>query len=140
MAMTMHVDIATAEAEIYSGPVTMLVARAENGEVGILPRHAPMLARLQPGEVRVTLQNGDTESFFVSGGMLEVQPRGVTILSDTGARAQDLDEAQALEAKRNAEEAIADRQSDFEYAKAQVELAEAVAQLRTIESLRKRVR
>ncbi len=139
MAMTIHVDIVSAEREIYSGTATMVFAPAEMGEVGIAPRHAPLLTRLVPGEVRVRDQQGNEQSFFVSGGMLEVQPHVVTVLSDTAVRAADLDEARALEAKRRAEEALADRQSDIDYARAQAELAEAVAQLRTIEKLRKRM-
>ena len=139
MAMTIHVDIVSAEREIFSGTATMVFAPAEMGEVGIAPRHAPLLTRLVPGEVRVRDQQGNEQSFFVSGGMLEVQPHVVTVLSDTAVRAADLDEAKALEAKRRAEEALADRQGDIDYARAQAELAEAVAQLRTIEKLRKRM-
>ena len=139
MAMTIHVDIVSAEREIFSGTATMVFAPAEMGEVGIAPRHAPLLTRLVPGEVRVRDQQGNEQSFFVSGGMLEVQPHVVTVLSDTAVRAADLDEAKALEAKRRAEEALKDRQSDIDYARAQAELAEAVAQLRTIEKLRKRM-
>lgn len=138
MAMEFHVDIVSAEAEIYSGPATMVFAPAEMGEVGIAPRHAPLLTRLVPGEVRVQTQGGEEHSFFVSGGMLEIQPHIVTVLSDVALRAKDIDEAAALQAKENAEKALADRQTDFEYAKAQAELAEAVAQLRTLEKLRHR--
>lgn len=136
--MEFHVDIVSAEAEIYSGPATMVFAPAEMGEVGIAPRHAPLLTRLVPGEVRVQTQGGEEHSFFVSGGMLEIQPHIVTVLSDVALRAKDIDEAAALQAKENAEKALADRQTDFEYAKAQAELAEAVAQLRTLEKLRHR--
>jgi len=136
--MEFHVDIVSAEAEIYSGPATMVFAPAEMGEVGIAPRHAPLLTRLVPGEVRVQTQGGEEYSFFVSGGMLEIQPHIVTVLSDVALRAKDIDEAAALQAKENAEKALADRQTDFEYAKAQAELAEAVAQLRTLEKLRHR--
>ena len=136
MAMTIHVDIVSAEGEIHSGKAEMVYAPAEMGEVGIAPRHAPMITRLKPGEVRV--QNGDEmEHIYVSGGMLEVQPHVVTVLADTAVRAHDIDEAAALEAKKRAEEALADRTGEFEYAKAQAELAEAVAQLRTIEKIRK---
>jgi F-type H+-transporting ATPase subunit epsilon len=136
MAMTLHVDIVSAEEEIYSGTATMVFAPAEMGEVGIAPRHTPLLSRLKPGEVRVRTQEGEELMFYVSGGMLEVQPHVVTVLSDTALRAKDLDETAALEAKERAEQALADRQSDFEYAKAQAELAEAVAQLRAIRKLR----
>ncbi|MFA7095608.1 MAG: F0F1 ATP synthase subunit epsilon [Gammaproteobacteria bacterium] len=139
MAMTMHVDIVSAEASIFSGLVEMLVAPAERGEVGILPHHAQMIASLRPGEVRVKIPNGEEQYFYVSGGLLEVQPHVVTVLADTAVRARDLDEAAALEAKRRAEEALANRQADFDYARAQAELAEAVAQLRAIERLRKQL-
>ncbi|HEB98467.1 MAG TPA: F0F1 ATP synthase subunit epsilon, partial [Thiotrichales bacterium] len=104
MAMTIHVDIVSAEAEIFSGPATMVYAPAEMGEVGIAPRHAPLITRLKPGEVRVVDQNGEEQSFFVSSGMLEVQPHVVTVLSDTAVRAENLDEAKALEAKQHAEQ------------------------------------
>ncbi len=137
MAMTLHVDIVSAEREIYSGTAEMVFAPAEMGEVGIAPRHAPMLTRLKPGEVRV--QTGKEELFFfVSGGMLEVQPHVVTVLADAAMRARDIDEAAAQEAKERAERTIAERTSEFEYAKAQAELAEAVAQLRAIRRLRER--
>jgi len=138
MAMTLHVDIVSAEAEIFSGTATMVFAPAEMGEVGIAPRHAPLLSRLKPGEVRVQTQEGEELSFFVSGGMLEIQPHVVTILSDTAIRADDLDEAQALEAKDRAEKLLADRSADIDYAKAQSELAQSMAQLAAIKKLRAR--
>src|SRR5512134_3127553 len=103
MAMTLHVDIVSAEAEIFSGTVTMVFAPAEMGEVGIAPRHAPLLTRLKPGEIRVQQADGSEQSFFVSGGMLEVQPHVVTVLADTAIRAHDLDEAAAIQAKERAE-------------------------------------
>jgi F-type H+-transporting ATPase subunit epsilon len=136
MSMTLHVDIVSAEEEIFSGTVTAVFAPAEMGEVGIYPRHTQLLTRLKPGEVRVETQEGDELSFYVSGGILEVQPHVVTVLSDTAIRAKDLDEAAALEAKERAERMLTDKRSDFEYAKAQAELAEAVAQLRAIQKLR----
>lgn len=136
MAMTLHVDIVSAEEAIYTGTATMVFAPAEMGEVGIAPRHTPLLTRLKPGEVRVRTQEGEELVFYVSGGMLEVQPHVVTVLSDTAIRAADLDEAKATEAKELAERMLADRNTEFEYAKAQAELAEAVAQLRTIRKLR----
>ncbi len=139
MAMTMHVDIVSAEQEIFSGPAEFLLAPAEMGEVGIMPRHTPFLSTLQSGEVKVTTPEGEEQYFYVSGGMLEVQPHTVTILSDTALRAKDLDEAAALEAKNRAEQALKDKKSDIDYAKAQAELAEAVAQLHTIQRLRKRM-
>ncbi|MEX2164332.1 MAG: F0F1 ATP synthase subunit epsilon [Sulfuricaulis sp.] len=139
MAMTIHVDIVSAEKEIYSGKAEMVFAPLVTGEVGILPRHAPLLARMKAGEVRV--RTGTEElSFYVSGGMLEVQPHVVTILADTAQRAKDLDEAAALKAKERAEEALRDRKADIDYAKAQAELAEAIAQLRAIQKLRERTR
>jgi len=138
MAMTMHVDIVSAENEIFSGPVTELYAPAEMGEVGIMPRHAPLLTTMKPGEVRLVLQGGDVESFFVNGGILEVQPHVVTILSDTAMRAVDLVEAAALEAKAKAEEAMADKKTGYDFARAKAELIEAIAQIETINKLRKR--
>lgn len=136
MAMMIHVDIVSAEGQIHSGTALMVFAPAEMGEVGIAPRHSPLLTRLQPGDVRVQLESGNMEHFYVSGGMLEVQPHVVTVLADTAIRAHDLDEAAALEAKRRAEDALAGQAAEMEYAKAQAELAEAIAQLRTIEKLR----
>lgn len=139
MAMTIHVDIVSAEKEIYSGTAEMVFAPLVTGEVGILPRHAPLLARMKPGEVRV--RNGEEELFFyVSGGLLEIQPHVVTVLADTAVRARDLDEAAALKAKERAEEAMRDRQAGIDYARAQAELAEALAQLRAIQKLREKVK
>jgi len=136
MAMTLHVDIVSAEAEIFSGTVTMVFAPAEMGEVGIAPRHAPLLTRLKPGEIRIQQADGSEQSFFVSGGMLEVQPHVVTVLADTAIRAHDLDEAAAVEAKERAERMLADKHADIDYAKAQAELAQSIAQLRAIQKLR----
>ena len=134
--MTTHVDIVSAEEAIFSGTAEMVYAPAEMGEVGIAPRHTQMITRLKPGEVR--LQTGDEEqSFYVSGGILEVQPHVVTVLADTAIRADDLDEAQAIKAKEKAEQTLKDKTSEVEYARAQAELAEAVAQIRAIEKLRK---
>ncbi|MCW8907848.1 MAG: F0F1 ATP synthase subunit epsilon [Sedimenticola sp.] len=137
MAMTIHVDIVSAEGAIHSGQAEMVYAPGEMGELGIAPRHTPLVTRLKPGDVRVDSGKGEMEHFYVSGGILEVQPHVVTVLADTAIRAKDIDEASALEAKRKAEEALAGQKEDFEYAKAQAELAEAVAQLRAIEKLRK---
>jgi len=134
--MTLHIDIVSAEAEIFSGTVTMVYAPAEMGEVGIAPRHAPLLTRLKPGEVRVQTQEGEELSFFVSGGMLEVQPHVVTVLADTAIRAADLDEAQAMEARERAERMLADKSAEVDYAKAQSELAQSMAQLAAIRKLR----
>lgn len=138
MAMTMHLDIVSAEAEIFSGTAEIVVAPAAMGEVGIYPRHTQMLTPLKPGEVRVTKQGGEEESFYVSGGILEVQPHHVTVLSDTAVRAHDLDEAAALEAKQAAEQELKDRSGEMELAEAQAKLAEAVAQLQAIQRLRKK--
>jgi F-type H+-transporting ATPase subunit epsilon len=138
MSMTIHIDIVSAEMEIFSGTANMVFAPAEMGEVGIAPRHTPLLTRLKPGEVRVQMEGQDEQFFYVSGGMLEIQPHVVTVLADTAIRATDLDEAAAIQAKERAERAMDDRQSDFDYAKAQAELAEAVAQLRTINSIRQK--
>ena len=138
MAMTVHVDIVSAESEIFSAQAEMVFAPAIMGEVGIAPGHMPLLTRLAPGEVRVKLPEGREEAFYVSGGMLEIQPDVVTVLSDTAQRAHDLDEAAALEAKQRAESMLKDRTAEVDYAKAQAELAEAVAQLQAIQRLRKR--
>mgnify|MGYP000721224345 FL=1 len=140
MSMTLHVDIVSAEAEIYSGTVTMVYAPAEMGEVGIAPRHAPLLTKLKPGEVRVQTQDGEEQSFFVSGGLLEVQPHVVTVLADTAIRAHDLDEAAALEAKERAEQMLSDKQADIDYARAQAELVESMAQLAAIRKLREKTK
>ncbi len=138
MAMTIHVDIVSAEAALYSGLAEFVVVPAEMGEVGIYPRHAPLLTRIKPGSVRIKSPGRDEEDLiYVSGGILEVQPGLVTILSDTAIRGADLDEARAMEAKKIAEEAIANRTGAMEYAEAQAELAQAVAQLAAIDKLRK---
>ena len=138
MAMTIHVDIVSAEGEIFSGSAEMVYAPAAMGEVGIAPRHTPMVSRLKPGEVRVDTGAGkEMQHFYVSGGILEVQPHIVTVLADTALRAADLDEAAAQKAKRRAEEAISNKSAEFEYARAQSELAEAVAQLRAIQNVRR---
>ncbi|MGZ8190625.1 MAG: F0F1 ATP synthase subunit epsilon [Methylococcaceae bacterium] len=138
MTMTVHVDIVSAEKEIFSGLAEMVFAPAELGEVGITPRHAPFISRLNPGEVRVKVSDKESYPFFISGGILEVQPHLVTILADTAVRAKDIDEAAAIEAKAKAEEALTDKSGKLDYAKAQAELAQAVMQLRTLDRLRKR--
>jgi F-type H+-transporting ATPase subunit epsilon len=134
----MQVEIVSAEEEIFSGEAEMVVAPAEMGDVGIMPRHTPLITRLRPGEVRLQTEGKEEQAYYVSGGVLEIQPHVVTVLADTALRARDLDEAQAEEAKKRAEEALADKRSDIDYAKAQAELAEAAAQLRMLEKLRKR--
>lgn len=138
MAITMHVDIVSAEEEIFSGKARMVFAPAVMGEVGILPKHTPLLTQLRPGEVRVQTEDGGEDFFYVSGGMLEVQPYTVTVLADTAVRAKDIDEAAAVAAKQRAEQALKDRKSDIDYAKAQAELVEAAAQLQAIQRLRKK--
>jgi len=135
---TIHVDIVSAEREIFSGEAEMLFAPARLGEVGILPGHAPLLTQLKPGEVRVQLKGGEQQAFYISGGMLEVQPKIVTVLSDTAMRAHDLDEAAVMKAKQEAEEALANNTGKLDFAKAQAELAELAAQLQTIQRLRRR--
>lgn len=138
MTMTVHVDIVSAEKEIFSGTAEMVFAPAEMGEVGIAPRHAPLITRLKPGEVRVKINDKESLPYYISGGLLEVQPHMVTILADTAIRAKDIDEAAALQAKARAEEALADKSGKIDYATAQAQLAEAVMQLRTLDRLRKR--
>lgn len=138
MGTIFHLDIVSAEESIYSGPAEFMVAPALMGEVGIYPHHTPMLTRIRSGMVRIKAPLKDEESFYVSGGMLEVQPDVVTILADTAIRSEDLDEAKALEAKRRAEEAMKNKISEIEYARAQAELIEAAAQLTAIQKLRKR--
>lgn len=134
----MHVDIVSAEESIYSGTAEFLVAPAEMGEVGIFPRHTPMMTRIRPGAVRLKKPGeAGEELVYVSGGLLEVQPDVITILADTAVRGADLDEAKALEAKQKAEAAMKDRSSKIDFARAQAELAEAVAQLAAIRKLRK---
>ncbi|GAB4223203.1 MAG: F0F1 ATP synthase subunit epsilon [Gammaproteobacteria bacterium] len=137
MAMSTHLDIVSAESELFSGLAEMVVVTGSEGELGIQPGHAPLLARLKPGQVRVIKQGGQEELFYIEGGTLEVQPKVVTILATTASRAADLDEAAAQEAKRRAEEAINNRNDDFNYTVAEAQLAQAVAQLQTIRKLRK---
>ena len=138
MATTFHVDIVSAEREIFSGDAEMVFAPAEMGELGITPRHAPLLTRMKPGTVRVKSAGGEEAVFFVSGGILEIQPHAVTVLSDTALRAKDIDEAAAQEAKRRAEEALANQTGEMDVARAQAELLEAIARLRTLEQIRKK--
>jgi F-type H+-transporting ATPase subunit epsilon len=138
MAMTMHLNIVSAENEIFSGTVTQVFAPAEMGEVGIMSRHAPMLSTLKAGVVRAISQDEEEQTFFVSGGILEIQPHVITILSDTALRADDIDESAALEAKAQAEAAMKDKASDMDYAKAKAELLAAVAQIEALKKLRKK--
>ncbi|PAV26864.1 F0F1 ATP synthase subunit epsilon [Tamilnaduibacter salinus] len=138
MAMTVHCDVVSAEEKIYSGRVEMLIAAGSEGDLGIAPGHAPLLTALKPGPVRVIKQGGDEEILYVSGGYLEVQPDIVTLLADTAVRAKDVDEAAAQQAQKDAEKAMAQKTSEFEYTRAAAELAEAVAKLRTVQQLRNR--
>lgn len=139
MAMTMHVDVVSAEEEVWSGTAEFVAAPAEGGELGILPRHAPLLTRIKPGSLRIKVANSSEEVLvYVSGGLMEIQPHVVTVLADTAIRGADLDEAKALDAKKRAEEALKDRSSAMDYARAQAELAESIAQLAAIQKLRKR--
>jgi F-type H+-transporting ATPase subunit epsilon len=138
MAMTIHVDIVSAEKSLYSGIAEVVIAPGQRGELGIYPRHTPLLTTLKPGSVRIKVPNQvEEELIYVSGGILEVQPNVVTILSDSAIRGADLDEAKALEAMRAAEEAMKDKAASIDYAQAQAELAQAVAQLAAIKKLRK---
>ena len=140
MANTIQVDIVSAEGEIFSGAATMVFAPAVLGEIGIAPRHAPLLTTLKPGEVRVQTPDGEEQFFYVGGGALEVQPHLVTVLADTALRARDIDEAAALAAKQRAEEALRDKVGQISQAEALAELARAAAQLKAIERLRKAVK
>ncbi len=135
---TFHLDIVSAEAQIFSDMVEMLVATGSMGELGIMPGHTPLLTNLKPGFIRVVKNAGTEEVFYISGGSMEVQPTVVTILSDTVVRADDLDEVAANEAKDRAEKVLAEKTSEFEYSRAVNELAEAAAQLKAIQQLRKK--
>jgi F-type H+-transporting ATPase subunit epsilon len=134
---TIQVDIVSAEGELFSGPAVAVFAPASQGDVGIYPRHAPLLSLLKPGEVRVQTPDGQEHHFFVGGGALEVQPTKVTVLADTALRAKDIDEAAALAAKQRAEEALRDKAGHITLAEAQAELARAIAQLKVLNRLRK---
>lgn len=138
MAMTIHCDIVSAETDIFSGLVELLVATGTEGVMGIMYGHAPLLTRLEPGPVRIKTQSGEEEIYYVSGGYLEVQPHAVTILADTALRAHDMDEAAALEAKKQAEQALHNTSGDIDYSRAAVQLAEAAAQLRTLQAMRRK--
>lgn len=138
MATTIHIDVVSAEESIFSGEAEFVAAPAKMGEIGIYPRHTPMITPIKAGALRIKVPNETEEQLiFISGGLLEVQPGVITVLADTAIRGHDLDEAKANEAKRAAEEAMKDNSSDIDYASAQAEFAEAIAQLRAIEHLRK---
>jgi F-type H+-transporting ATPase subunit epsilon len=138
MANTVHIDVVSAEESIFSGDAEFVIAPASAGEVGLFPNHAPMITTIKPGALRIKQANAEEETLiFISGGMLEVQPGVITVLADTAVRGHDLDEAKAIAAKQAAEEALRNRSADIDYAAAQAELSEAVAQIQTIEKLRK---
>jgi len=138
MGMTVHCDIVSAEESFFSGLVELVVASGVLGDLGIAPGHAPLMTKLKPGPVRIIKQGGEEEVFYISGGYLEAQPNLVTILSDSAQRADDLDEAAAIEAKKEAERAFANRSGDFDYTRASTELAEAAARLRVVQQYRKK--
>lgn len=140
MAITTHLDIVSAEREMYSGLAEMVVVTGVMGEIGISPGHAPLLTTIKPGEIRVTKQGGEEEVYYVSGGMLEVQPSCVTVLADTVERADNIDEAAALAAKARAEEAIANKDAEIDYSVATAELARAAAQIRALQKARKHMK
>ena len=135
---TMQVEVVSAENEIFSGEATMLIATATSGELGIYPQHTPLLTSLKPGDVRVQTEDGEEQVIYISGGILEVTPKKVTVLSDSAIRADDLDEAAALEAQRKAEQALKDSKADIDYARARAELAQAAAQLQALKKRMKR--
>lgn len=138
MPYRVHVDVVSAEEQIFSGEVELAVFPGENGELGILPRHASLLTRVRPGAVRLKLPDREEfEMVYVSGGILEVQPTLITLLADTAIRAKDLDEAEAIKARQHAEEVLKNRSADVSYASAEAELAQALAQLQAIKRLRK---
>jgi len=134
--MTVHVDVVSAEEHIFSGTAKMVHTSGVMGDLGILPRHTPLLTKLKPGEVRVELPDGGEEHLYISGGMLEILPHCITVLADTAIRAKDLDEAAAKEAKERAEKMLADKHAEMDIAQAERELAEAIAQLQAIQKLR----
>lgn len=138
MAITLHCDIVSAEKSIFNGRAELVVAAGVLGDLGLAPGHAPLLTELQPGPIRVVKQGGEEEIFYVSGGFLEVQPNVVSILADSALRAVDLDEAAAEQARQDAERALKEKGSELDYARATIELAEAVAKLRTLEQLRRK--
>ena len=138
-AMTVHCDIVSAEEEIFSGLVEMIIASGSEGDLGISYGHAPLLTALNPGPVRIIKQDGEEEIYYLSGGHLEVQPHLVSILADTALRAGDMDEAAALDAKKQAENAIHNQGSEMDYSMAATQLAEAAAQLRTLQAIRKKL-
>ena len=140
MANTFLVDVVSAEEQIFSGQAEFVTLPGEAGELGIYPKHTPLITRIRPGAVRIQVAGGGEEFVFVAGGILEVQPNGVTVLADTAIRGGDLDEAKANAAKKQAEELMLNKDSNIDYAKAQAEMAAAVAQLAAIQKLRSKGR
>jgi len=140
MAPTLRLDIVSAEHEIFSGEATMAFATGDLGELGIVPGHTPLITSLRPGEIVATMPDGSEKVFYVNGGMLEIQPYIVTVLSDTATRAEDIDEKAAIEAKERAEQMLSEKSTEVDFAKASAELAEALAQIRAIQKLRKRLK
>ena len=140
MAKTMQCNVVSAEESIFEGSVSMLIAAGTEGELGITPGHAPLITGLQPGPVRVVMENGEEDVFYVSGGYLEVVPSAVTVLADTALRAHDLDEAAALEAQERVRKEMAEQSAEFDYGRAQLELAEAAGRLRVLQQLKRRSR
>jgi len=138
MGISVHCDIVSAEESIFSGLVELVVAAGTLGDLGIAPGHAPLMTSLKPGALRIIKQGGEEEVFYISGGFLEVQPSIVTILSDSAERAEDVDEAAALEAKKEAERVLSSKKGDFDYSKAASQLAEASARIRAVQQLRKK--
>ncbi|MCL6268578.1 F0F1 ATP synthase subunit epsilon [Sansalvadorimonas sp. 2012CJ34-2] len=139
MAVSVHCDIVSAEDDIFSGLVEMIVATGTEGDLGIAPGHTPLITGLNPGPIRLIKQGGEEEIYYLSGGFLEVQPNQVKVLADTALRARDMNEAAAEEAKKQAEQALANQQGEFDYSRAATQLAEAVAQLRTLQAIRKKL-
>ncbi|MCL6414221.1 F0F1 ATP synthase subunit epsilon [Aestuariirhabdus sp. Z084] len=139
MAITVHCDIVSAEKAIFSGLVETVIAYGSEGELGVKPGHAPLITGLKPGPIRITKQNGEEEIYYISGGFLEVQPNNVKVLADTALRADDMSEAAAEQAKKDAEDALANQSSELDYSRAAAQLAEASAQLRTLRQIRDKV-
>ena len=136
---TMQCDVVSVQESLYSGTVTMLIAKGAGGELGIMPNHAPLLTKIKPGMARMVKQDGSEEVLYLSGGILEVQPTSISVLADVGLRADDIDEQAALEAKRHAEEKIANAGVDFDYEAATIELAKSIAQLKVVETIKKNI-
>ena len=139
MAMNVHCDIVSAEEDIFSGKVEMIVATGTEGDLGITPGHTPLITSLSPGPIRVVREGGEEEIYYVSGGFLEVQPNNIKVLADTALRAEDMNEAAAEEAKKQAEKALSNQKGEFDYSRAATQLAEAAAQLRTLQTIRKKL-